>query len=80
MAKDNHRATTKVDQRIGALIRQRRLDAGITQERLAARLGITFQQVQKYELAKNRVSASRLFEIAAIIGAPVESFYPEARQ
>ena len=74
------RAVTKLDKQIGALIRQRRLDAGETLERLAYALGITHQQLQKYETAQNRVSASRLCEIASALRVDVGMFYPEARR
>ena len=55
----------KVDDQVGRQIRKRRNLLGLTQEQLADALGISYQQVQKYETATNRVSAGRLFEIAA---------------
>ena len=60
-----------VDRHVGLRIRMRRKEMGISQERLAEALGITFQQVQKYERGANRVSASKLYEIAAALRAPV---------
>lgn len=77
---ENQRATTRIDKQIAERLKARRLESGTTQERLAALCGITHQQVQKYENGKNRVSASRLFEIAGHLGFPVESFYPEKRR
>jgi transcriptional regulator with XRE-family HTH domain len=62
------------DLRIGALIRLRRTSIGMSQEKLGEILGVTFQQVQKYEKGTNRVSASRLVEIAAALDAPVGYF------
>jgi transcriptional regulator with XRE-family HTH domain len=53
----------------------RRKELGVSQERLAESLGITFQQVQKYERGANRVSASKLWEIAAALKTPVAYFY-----
>ena len=64
-----------VDQHVGWLIRLRRKALGISQQRLAEAVGLTFQQVQKYERAANRISASKLYDIAAVLEAPVESFY-----
>ncbi len=64
-----------VDVYVGSRVRERRALAGMSQEDLGDRLGISFQQVQKYENGKNRVSASRLWEIAAIVGVPVEWFF-----
>lgn len=70
------RSANKLDRHIGARIRELRLSEDVTQEKLAAALGITFQQVQKYELGKNRVAASRLYEIAQALGVGVSDFYP----
>ena len=64
-----------VDVEVGARVRQRRLLLGMNQEALASRLGLTFQQVQKYEVGANRVSASRLLEMADILGVPVAYFF-----
>jgi transcriptional regulator with XRE-family HTH domain len=65
-----------IDVHVGARIRQRRLLLGLNQETLANGLGVTFQQVQKYESGANRVSASRLLAIAEILGVPIEDFFP----
>lgn len=56
------------DRRIGRVIRERRIAAGITQQELAASIGVTFQQLQKYEKAANRISASKLDAIASALG------------
>jgi transcriptional regulator with XRE-family HTH domain len=65
-----------IDVHVGSQIRTRRLLLGMNQEELAQRLGLTFQQVQKYESGANRVSASRLWEIAAILKMPIRYFFP----
>lgn len=51
---------------------------GMSQVKLAEKLGITFQQIQKYEKGTNRIGASRLFEMAHVLGVPVQFFYDEA--
>jgi transcriptional regulator with XRE-family HTH domain len=56
-------------------LRQFRLLAGITQDELGELTGVTFQQIQKYEKAKNRISASRLFEFAQFLGIPFDAFF-----
>ena len=72
-----------VDQHVGQRLRLRRSLLGMSQERLGERLGLTFQQVQKYERGSNRIGASRLFEVAAILDVPVtwffEGFGPERK-
>lgn len=71
--------TSKVPQAVdfilGRNIRLRRMMKGISQTALASKIGVTFQQVQKYEGGANRVSASRLSEIAQVLGAPVGVFF-----
>ena len=64
-----------VDRHVGLRIRMRRKEIGVSQERLAEALGITFQQVQKYERGANRVSASKLWEIASALKTTVTYFY-----
>jgi transcriptional regulator with XRE-family HTH domain len=64
-----------VDCHVGLRVRLRRKEMGVSQERLAEALGITFQQVQKYERGANRVSASKLWEIAGALKTPVSYFY-----
>ncbi len=64
-----------VDVHVGARMRFRRMSVGMSQEALAARLGLTFQQVQKYEKAQNRIGASRLFRIAQALDVSVAFFF-----
>lgn len=77
---ENKRKPTEVDRRIGEKIYQIRLLKGISQEGLAKHLAISFQQVQKYENCTNRISASRLWEIAAVLEVPIASFFPNESQ
>lgn len=62
---------------IGHRIRQRRMYLGLTQEKMGELLGLTFQQFQKYENAKNRVTADRLWQIAQILEVPIGYFYED---
>lgn len=71
----DERSANAVDRRLGQRLRTRRLESGLSQERLAEILGVTFQQVQKYEKGVNRMAASRLFEIAAALDVPVAYFF-----
>jgi transcriptional regulator with XRE-family HTH domain len=64
-----------IDVHVGSRIRMRRQLINMSQERLGELLGITFQQVQKYEKGSNRISASRLFYAARTLGVPVQFFY-----
>lgn len=64
-----------VDQHVGQQMRQRRWMIGMTQQQLADAVGIRFQQIQKYETGANRVSASRLWDIAAAMGVSVNYFF-----
>lgn len=66
--------TTKLDKYIGERIGEVRLSKGISRQQLAAQLFITHQQLQKYEKGTNRVSATRLSQIAEILGKPMEYF------
>ena len=66
-----------VDVHVGARIRTRRLLIGMNQETLAQKLGLTFQQVQKYEGGANRVSASRLSRIAEVLGVSISYFFAD---
>lgn len=66
-----------VDVHVGKRLRARRNLVGISQDKLAESTGITFQQIQKYELAKNRVSASRLKQFADILGVKVQYFFDD---
>lgn len=64
-----------VDVHVGKRIRHRRWIGGTTQQQLAEQVGIKFQQIQKYETGMNRVSASRLWDIAQVLGVPVSFFF-----
>lgn len=64
-----------IDAHVGARVRLRRMLVGMSQERLGELLGLTFQQVQKYEKGVNRIGAGRLFEVAHILGVPIDYFY-----
>ena len=64
-----------VDVHVGKRIRHRRWMIGMTQQQLAERVGIKFQQIQKYETGMNRVSASRLWDISETLGVPVSFFF-----
>ena len=66
-----------VDRYVGSRVRMRRIMLGMSQEKLGEALGLTFQQVQKYEKGTNRVSASRLFHVAQVLGVPVQYFYED---
>ena len=66
-----------IDVHVGARIRARRTLLGLSQERLGDALGLTFQQVQKYERGVNRVSASRLFDLARVLEVPISYFYED---
>lgn len=74
-------APADVDRYVGQRIRERRRELRLSMVALADRLGITYQQMQKYESAKNRISASRLMDLATLMAVPVEYFFeglPEA--
>ncbi len=64
-----------IDQHVGKRLRERRAVLGLSQTAIADRLGITFQQVQKYERGANRVSASRLYACAQFLEVPPEFFF-----
>jgi transcriptional regulator with XRE-family HTH domain len=65
----------QVDGHVGERIRVRRTEMGLTQEQLAGVVGISYQQIQKYETGANRVSAGRLFEIGKAVGVGVDYFF-----
>ena len=64
-----------IDIQVGSRVRIRRMLIGMSQERLGDLLGLTFQQVQKYEKGVNRIGAGRLFEVSRILGVPIDFFY-----
>jgi transcriptional regulator with XRE-family HTH domain len=71
--------TAELEARIGERIRSRRIRAGVSQENLGKPLGITFQQIQKYEKRTNRVSARRLLKIAKVLECDVMDFFEGLR-
>ena len=71
----NHRRSTSVYAYVGCRLKQRREDLGMSQERLAELLGLSFQQVQKYERGLNRVGASRLFQLCGLLGVEPSFFF-----
>lgn len=75
---ENKKKPNPVDIHVGSRIRLRRNMLGMSQEKLGENLGITFQQIQKYEKGTNRVGASRLQAIAAILSVPVSFFFEDA--
>ncbi|OEC99837.1 MULTISPECIES: helix-turn-helix transcriptional regulator [unclassified Rhizobium] len=66
-----------IDAYVGSRVRTRRLMLGMSQERLAEQIGVTFQQVQKYEKGTNRIGASRLQAIAGVLAVPVAFFFQQ---
>lgn len=69
-----------IDKHVGSRVRMRRLMIGLSQEKLGEALGVTFQQVQKYEKGINRIGASRLQHIAKVLGVAVEFFFEGSPQ
>ncbi len=76
--KESKKTPNPTDVHVGSRIRMRRNILGMSQERLGDKLGITFQQIQKYEKGTNRVGASRLQAIASILEVPVSYFFESA--
>jgi len=75
VSKRNNMTKQEVDIHVGKRLRQRRTMLGLSQEALAKAVGITFQQVQKYEKGANAMSASRLYEFARFMRVPVAHFF-----
>lgn len=71
----DERLANAVDEHIGKRVKSRRLQIDLSQEKLADLVGVTFQQIQKYENGVNRVAASRLWEMAKALGVPVGFFF-----
>jgi transcriptional regulator with XRE-family HTH domain len=69
------RMPDSIDVHVGNRIRMRRMLVGMSQDKLSETLGVTFQQLQKYEKGSNRVSASRLYRLAQVLGVPVQYFF-----
>ena len=72
------RRPNPIDVHVGSRVRFRRMLLGMSQEKLGEKLGLTFQQIQKYEKGINRIGASRLFDLAQVLGVSVQFFYEEA--
>jgi transcriptional regulator with XRE-family HTH domain len=75
---ENKKKPNPIDIHVGSRIRLRRTMLGMSQEKLGEALGITFQQIQKYEKGTNRVGASRLQNISTILNVPVSFFFEDA--
>lgn len=73
-------AAGPVDALVGARIRLRRTLLGMSQEKLGAALGLTFQQVQKYERGTNKVGASRLYEMSKVLDVPIGFFFDDLQK
>ena len=74
---DKEHKASPIDTHVGARIRLRRTLMGMSQERLGEALGLTFQQVQKYERGVNRVGASRLFDLSRVLDVPISFFFDD---
>jgi transcriptional regulator with XRE-family HTH domain len=74
----NKKQPNPIDIHVGTRVRLRRMMLGLSQEKLGDSLGITFQQIQKYEKGTNRVSASRLQHIARVLSVPIPFFFEGA--
>jgi transcriptional regulator with XRE-family HTH domain len=71
----NKKPPNPIDARVGSRVREARNILGMSQEKLGAALGLTFQQIQKYEKGANRIGASRLQQISQTVGKPISWFY-----
>ena len=74
----NKKQPNPIDIHVGSRVRLRRMMLGMSQEKLGEQLGITFQQIQKYEKGTNRIGASRLQHIARVLSVPVSFFFEDA--
>jgi transcriptional regulator with XRE-family HTH domain len=74
---DREARPSPIDTHVGSRIRLRRTLLGMSQERLGEALGLTFQQVQKYERGVNRVGASRLFDLSRVLDVPISFFFDD---
>ena len=75
MAEENKKKPNPIDTHVGSRIRLRRNMIGMSQEKLGESLGITFQQIQKYEKGMNRISVARLVDIAKILNVDIDFFF-----
>src|SRR4028119_474926 len=74
---DREHRPSPIDVHVGGRVRLRRTLMGMSQERLGEALGLTFQQVQKYERGVNRIGASRLFDLARVLDVPIGFFFDD---
>lgn len=74
---DREHRPSPIDVHVGARVRLRRTLLGMSQEKLGEALGLTFQQVQKYERGVNRIGASRLFDLARVLDVPIGFFFDD---
>jgi transcriptional regulator with XRE-family HTH domain len=72
------RKPNPMDIHVGSRVRLRRMVIGMSQEKLGEKMGLTFQQIQKYEKGTNRIGASRLFQLSLILDVPVQFFFEDA--
>jgi transcriptional regulator with XRE-family HTH domain len=72
------RKPNPMDTHVGSRVRLRRMVIGMSQEKLGEKMGLTFQQIQKYEKGTNRIGASRLFQLSQILDVPVQFFFEDA--
>lgn len=70
------KAANSIDAYVAGRLRTHRRQIGLSQADVAKKLGVTFQQIQKYEAGINRVGAGRLFQLASLYGIPVQEFFP----
>ncbi len=77
--KDENEGPNPIDIHVGSRVRFRRTLLGMSQEKLASAIGLTFQQVQKYERGLNRIGASRLWEISTVLKTPISFFFEEMK-
>jgi transcriptional regulator with XRE-family HTH domain len=73
----DRKGATEIDKYVGGRVRMRRIMLDISQDTLGKKLGLTFQQIQKYEKGTNRMGASRLHEISVVLDVPVAFFFQE---
>jgi transcriptional regulator with XRE-family HTH domain len=66
-----------IDLHVASRVRERRIGLGLSQRQLASALGLTFQQLHKYEQGKSRISAGRLYELGKVLGAPITFFFED---
>lgn len=77
MSETKRKSPHPIDCHVGSRVRMRRMMIGMSQDKLGEKLGLTFQQVQKYEKGVNRIGASRLYHISKILDVPVQFFYDD---